>query len=129
MSLQENIVEVRYVDLVIDRVHEALDRIFEYRIPPDLDHAVKAGSRVIVPFGSGNRETAGYVIAVKNRADWDPDKIKDILRVEEGSLPVESQLIRLASFIRSQYGSTMIQALRTVMPVRSKVRPRTETRI
>ncbi len=129
MSLQENIEEVRYVDLVIDRVHEALDRIFEYRIPPDLDHAVKTGSRVIVPFGSGNRETAGYVIAVKNRADWDPDKIKDILRVEEGSLPVESQLIRLASFIRSQYGSTMIQALRTVMPVRSKVRPRTETRI
>lgn len=129
MSLQENIEKVRYADLIIDRVHEALDRVFEYRIPPELYHVVKSGSRVIVPFGPGNKETAGYVIDVKGQADWDPDKIKEILRVEEGSLPVESQLIQLASFIRSQYGSTMIQALRTVMPVRSKVRSKTETRI
>lgn len=139
MSLQENIDEknekdaerddiekVRYADVVIDRSHEALDRIFEYRLPASLSGIVETGSRVVVPFGAGNRETAGYVVHLKDRPGWDPDRIKDILRVEEGSIPVEGQLIRLASFIRNQYGSTMIQALRTVMPVRSKVRPKTE---
>ena len=142
MSLQENIEEmsekdltsndiekVRYADVVIDRSHEALDRIFEYRLPPSLSGMVDAGSRVLVPFGAGNRETAGYVVHVKDRPTWNPDKMKDILGVEEGSIPVEGQLIRLASFIRNQYGSTMIQALRTVMPVRSKVRPKSEIHV
>ena len=129
MSLQENIEEVRYVEVVIDRVHEALDRIFEYRIPPELNHAVQTGSRVIVPFGKGNRETPAYVLRIKKDTEWDPAKVKSILRTEEDSLPVESQLVQVAAFIREKYGSTMIQALRTVMPVRSKVRPKTEVRI
>ena len=38
----------------------ALDRVFDYEIPPELVPEVRAGSRVTVPFGHGTRD--GFVL-------------------------------------------------------------------
>ena len=46
-----------YADVVIDISHEALDKIFQYRVPLSLRETVTPGVRVCVPFGKGNRET------------------------------------------------------------------------
>lgn len=118
-----------YADVVIDISHEALDKIFQYRVPPLLRKTVTPGVRVCVPFGKGNRETEGYVVATRREPDYDPDKIKEILRVVKGSLSVESHLIQVADFLKKQYGSSMIAALRTVMPVKNQVKHKVETRI
>ena len=118
-----------YADVVIDISHEALDKIFQYRVPLSLRETVTPGVRVCVPFGKGNRETEGYVVAIGREPDYDPDKIKEILRVVEGSLSVESQLIQVADFLKKQYGSSMIAALRTVMPVKNQVKHREEIKI
>ena len=58
--------------------------------------------------------------AVTEQAKYDRDKIKEILRISEGSLTVESQLIQVAAFLKKRYGSSMLQALKTVMPVKNK---------
>ena len=118
-----------YADVVIDISHEALDKIFQYRVPLSLRETVTPGVRVCVPFGKGNRETEGYVVAIGREPDYDPDKIKEILRVVEGSLSVESHLIQVADFLKKQYGSSMIAALRTVMPVKNQVKHREEITI
>ncbi|MBQ7200371.1 MAG: primosomal protein N', partial [Eubacterium sp.] len=39
-------------------------------------------------------------------------------------VPVEGQLLGLAAWIRSRYGSTMNEAIKTVLPIRSKVKER-----
>lgn len=44
----------RYADIIIDISHEALDRVFQYRVPLSLWKEVRPGSRVFVPFGRGN---------------------------------------------------------------------------
>lgn len=111
-----------FADIIIDISHEALDKVFQYRVPFSLRDKVVPGSRVCVPFGVGNREREGYVIALQNSASYDVDKIKEIIRVVEGSLTVESQLIQVAAFLKKRYGSSMLQALKTVMPVKTKVR-------
>ena len=51
---------IRYADIIIDISHEALDKVFQYRVPLSLWEEVQPGSRVFVPFGRGNRETEGY---------------------------------------------------------------------
>ena len=117
----------KYADVIIDISHEALDRVFQYRVPFSLWEKVETGSCVIVPFGRSNRHTKGYVIALKDRPDYDDEKIKDLLDIDETGLPVEKQLIQVAAFLRRQYGGSMRSALRTVMPVRSKVKVRTES--
>ena len=90
--------EELFADIIIDISHEALDKVFQYRVPFSLRGAVTPGVRVCVPFGAGNREREGYVIAVTEQAKYDRDKIKEILRISEGSLTVESQLIQVAAF-------------------------------
>ena len=116
----------RYADIIIDISHEALDRVFQYRVPLSLWKEVRPGSRVFVPFGRGNRETEGYVVAIRPEADYEESKIKEILRVNTEGVSVESELIKVASFLKEQYGSTMIQALRTVLPVKAKMKPKEE---
>ena len=117
---------IRYADIIIDISHEALDKVFQYRVPLSLWEEVRPGSRVFVPFGRGNRETEGYVIAIRQEADYEESKIKEILRVNTEGISVESELIQVASFLKEKYGSTMIQALRTVLPVKTKMKPKEE---
>ena len=48
--------------------------------------------------------------------------MKEILSVEEKKITLESELIQIAWFIRETCGATMNQALKTVIPVKSKTK-------
>ena len=112
-----------YADIIIDITHEKLDKVFQYRIPSELEGILEVGTEVIVPFGRGNKETGGYVIGFSETADYDADKIKFILRRAEDKRVIESKLVALAAWMKEVYGGTMIQALRTVL-TRSRRRSR-----
>ena len=43
----------KYAQVIIDISQRGLDRPFSYRIPAGLQHCVRAGSIVMVPFGAG----------------------------------------------------------------------------
>lgn len=109
-----------YANVIVDISQEKLDRPFQYRIPDELKGKIAAGTAVIVPFGAGNRELAAYVTEVTDRAEIDPAKIKDILQISEKRPTVETNQIRLAGWMKEHYGSTMIAALKTVLPVQQK---------
>lgn len=116
-----------YARVIIDISHEKVDRPFCYRVPEHLQQQAEVGSYVEVPFGKGNTLRKGYVIELLDTPDFPPELLKDIRSVITG-VQVESKLIKLAYWIRKQYGSTMIQALQTVLPVKQKVKQR-ENRI
>lgn len=107
-----------YADIIIDITHEKLDKIFQYRIPPELEGELEAGMEVIVPFGRGNRETSGYIVGFSETCSYDEDKLKEILRPASGREAIESRLVGLAAWMKEQYGGTMIQALKTVLPIK-----------
>ncbi len=111
-----------YADIIVDITHEKLDRPFQYRIPEALTDEVTVGCQVLVPFGASNKVISGYCIGISRETDYDPAKIKDILSVKEGSTSMESRQILLADFIKRRYGVTMIQALKTVLPVKQRVK-------
>ena len=107
-----------YAKVIVDISHEKLDKGFDYRIPEHLTKSIYPGVQVRIPFGKGNRLIQGYVLEIKETAGYDEDKIKDISEVVEKSIPIESRLISLAWFIKENYGSTMNQALKTVIPIK-----------
>ena len=111
-----------YADIIVDITHEKLDRPFQYRIPENLTEEVFVGTQVLVPFGNANKVITGYCIGLSGETDYDPAKIKDILSVKEGSTSIESKQILLADFLKRRYGVTMIQALKTVLPVKQSVK-------
>ncbi len=112
----------KYADIIIDISHEAVDRTFQYIIPEELEDSIEVGMQVSVPFGNSSRVRKGYVINITNKPTYDVDKLKAVAGIPEKSLALEGRLIKLAAWMKNKYGSTMINALKTVMPVKEKVR-------
>ena len=110
-----------YAEIIIDISHEALDRVFGYKVPFSLREHIHVGQQVVVPFGRGNKERKGFVVGLSDSIDYDERKVKEILRIEADKVTAESKMIALAYWIRENYGSTMIQALRTVLPVQESL--------
>ncbi len=113
-----------YADIIVDITHEKLDRTFQYRIPESLQEEVRVGSMVVVPFGAGNKEITGYCIGLTALPSYDKTKIKDIISLKEKGVTAQGKLIQLADFMKNRYGVTMIQALKTVLPVKRTVERR-----
>lgn len=111
-----------YADIIVDISYEKLDRVFQYRIPEQLEGKVTAGSLVLIPFGKGNRLIKGYTTGFSMVTDYPEEKIKDIVDVISGSRQIESVFISLAAWMRETYGGTMNQALKTVLPIKRTVR-------
>ena len=109
-----------YAKVIVDITHEKLDKVFEYRIPSELEGVLQVGMEVIVPFGKGNRETNGYVIGVAETCEYEAEKVKAILRPAEKRLAIEGKLVALAGWMKEHYGGTMIQALKTVLPIKKE---------
>jgi len=110
----------KYANIIVDISHEKLDKTFQYLIPQELVEEVRVGVLVDIPFG--NRSITGYVVELTDEAEFDVTKLKPIIGVKKGSVPIESQLIELAGWMRKNYGGTMNQALKTVIPIKQKTK-------
>lgn len=111
-----------YANVIIDISHEKVDRTFQYLIPHELERSVRTGDKVLIPFGLGNTQRTGYVISISDRAEINPERIKPIIGICPDGVGVNDRLIKLAVFIKNTYGSTMIDALKTVLPVKKATR-------
>ncbi len=111
-----------FADIIVNISHEKVDRAFQYRVPHELLGCVEPGICVKVPFGIGNKLIQGYVVDISDKCNFDRSRIKDIHCVVKDGVGVESRQIQLAAWIRRQYGGTMIQALKTVLPVKQTVK-------
>ena len=91
----------------------ALDRSFDYLVPPELAGSVGAGSRVRVPFGRGER--AGFVLAVKDAPAF-PGRLKALLGLDRNSTRLPANLIRLAEWMAEYYCCAAEHAVRALLP-------------
>lgn len=109
-----------YANVIVDISHEKLDKTFQYSIPDELLCDIRPGVCVDIPFGS--RTITGYVIEVTDEPEYDPARTKPLIGIKANSVAVEAKLIALAAWIRRNYGSTMNQALKTVIPVKKQAK-------
>ena len=109
-----------YANVIVDISHEKLDKTFQYSIPDELLCDIRPGVCVDIPFGS--RTITGYVIEVTDEPEYDPARTKPLIGIKANSVAVEAKLIALAAWIRRNYGSTMNQALKTVIPVKRQAK-------
>lgn len=115
-----------FADIIVDITSEKLDRTFQYRIPEHLREVLRPGMQVNIPFGNGSRRLRGYVLQITDCPSYEIEKMKEILSVAEEGNTIEARLISLAAWMREEYGGTMIQALKTVLPVKQKMKQKEE---
>ena len=111
-----------YADIIIDISSDKLDRSFQYCVPAHLEQEIKLGMVVSIPFGNSNQLRKGYVTGLSQEAKVDPSRLKEIAGCCSAEETTESRLIALAAWMKENYGSTMIQALKTVLPIKEKIR-------
>ena len=111
-----------YADIIIDISSDKLDRSFQYRVPERLEQEIKVGMVVSIPFGNANQLRKGYVTGLSKTPKIASGKLKEICEICSGDETTESRLIALAAWMRENYGSTMIQALKTVLPIQEKIK-------
>ena len=114
--------EELYAQVVADITSEHLDRTFTYRIPETMKGQVRPGCVVQIPFGKGNRLIRGYVTEITPVTQVPAEKLKEIGGIISEAMDEEARLAALAAWMRKRYGSSMAQALRTVFPIRKKIR-------
>ena len=93
-----------FADVIVDIQHEKLDKIFQYRIPEELESRLQPGMEVVVPFGKGNRQIKGYVTGFSEKCEYDLSKVKSILSISEKGMEIETRLIALAAWMKEHYG-------------------------
>ncbi len=112
----------RFANIIVDISHEKVDRTFQYKIPDALQGKIEVGMAVTIPFGMGNKRIRGYVMELTDKAEYEIEKLKNIEAVIEGAVTAKSDAVRLAWWMKNNYGATMISALKTVLPVKQKMK-------
>ena len=105
-----------FAEVIVDIAHTAVDRRFTYRIPEDLP--VSVGHHVLVPFGLGNHTKEGFVVALKESADY--PEIKDIAKIIERYPVLLPDQIALAEWMKDAYHCLFVDALRLMIPAQMR---------
>lgn len=103
-----------FAAVIINRKAQAVDRVFHYRIPPELRGRVGVGSVVQVPFQQQRLE--GVVVELTETADVPENKIKSLLGLV-GDRPLFSpELIALGNWLARYYLCPRTAAFQAMLP-------------
>ena len=91
----------------------AIDRLYEYFIPPELAGRIRPGQIVLVPFGKANRKMTALVYGLGSAEEI--DRYKPLLSAREDIFLTDEEM-RLALFIKEQTFCTVGDAIRTILP-------------
>jgi primosomal protein N' (replication factor Y) len=94
-----------------------LDRPFTYRVPPALRPQVRPGVRVLVPFGP--RTLSGFVVALKDRADF--PRIRDLRQATDEVL-ADGRTLELTRWVARRYACSWGEALQAAIPAGARVK-------
>lgn len=101
-----------FAKVIIDQDAKALDKIFEYIIPDNLD--IDVGMRVYVPFG--NRVLQGFVVGVKETCEYDKNKLKKIISKIDDFSAIKKELLALMEFMSKKNHLKLASILRLFIP-------------
>ena len=113
--------EGKYANICVDISHEKVDRPFQYKVPEALRGRLEPGMQVFIPFGRGNKQIKGFVLELTDVSEYPDELCKEISSVVEGGVTAEGRSVALAAWMRANYGSTLIAALKTVLPVKEQI--------
>ena len=98
--------------IAVAAVNFAIDKPYSYAFAPDMP--LQPGTRVMVPFGRGNKPTEGVVLQVE---PGDTTGLKAVSAVLDEEPLLSERMLRLAAFMHERYFCTFYDAIRTMLPV------------
>lgn len=102
------------VKVAVSAAPYSIDKPYSYLVPESLAAAAVPGVRIMVPFGRGNKESEGLILARVQEPKLPGSKaIRQVLDPE----PVLDKAgIDLALWMRGRYFCTVFEAVKTILP-------------
>ena len=100
--------------VAVEKTNYSFDTAFSYLVPQQLRDSCKAGVRVLVPFGRGDRKRQGIVCEITDFQDG--EKLKSVISVLDDEPVLSPHMIRTAEFMKEHYFCTLYEAVKTMLP-------------
>ncbi len=91
----------------------SFDKAFNYVVPKSLSTTCKAGVRVLVPFGRGDRKRQGIIMEMLTS---ETDNLKSIISVLDAEPVMSEEMLKTAEFMKEHYFCTLYDAVKTMLP-------------
>lgn len=101
-----------FAEIIINSNAKALDRIFDYIVPKDLENEIKIGTRVSVPFGRGSKIEDGFVIHLKENSEF---AVKEICQINKKQSLTEDNIV-LAKLMARKYFCNISDCIKLMLP-------------
>lgn len=99
-------------EVIIQSNVKKLNRIFDYKVPTELEEKINVGSRVLVPFGNKKSLEDGFVIGLKMSSEYE---VKEIANIQEESI-LDEEKINLAKWMSRRYFCNISDCLKLMLP-------------
>ncbi|MGU3408578.1 primosomal protein N' [Microbacterium sp. M1A1_1b] len=103
--------------VVLDSPLPQLDRLFDYRVPDELQDACVPGVRVKVPLRTGARISDAYVVEVVSEGDW-PGELSAIETLVSPVPVLAPEIWKLARAVADRAAGVASDVLRLAVPTR-----------
>ena len=100
--------------VALDAATYAIDKLYSYRVPNELREQVQIGTRVLVPFGFGNKRAEGVVLAF--REDTGEYRLKAIVEALDEQPVLTQEQLKLAAWMRERLYCTYFDCVRAMLP-------------
>lgn len=99
--------------IAVDNTTYSFDRLFSYKVPDHLSN-VKAGQRVLVPFGRGDRFRQGMILSLSYGKE---ENLKEISLILDDKPIFTQEMIDTVNFIHDRYFCTYYDSVKVMLPV------------
>ncbi len=98
------------------------DKLYSYRVPPELEAQLWPGGIVLVPFGRGDAPRMAVVLETGSEDEPSP-KLKSVLAAAPEDARLTPDLLELVRFLKDRYFCTWYEAVKAVIPYGAQYRP------
>lgn len=110
--------------VLVELSNKALDKMFDYNVPKELEEKVKIGIRVKVPFGMQKLE--GFILSFKDKSDIE---LRDIESIVDNDIVLTDDLLKLGKIMKEKTYSSLISCYQTMLPKALKASYKTNINI
>lgn len=101
---------MKIAEVFLNQKNKRIDHAYDYAIPESLREKIQPGGRIVVPFGRGNRQVEGFVIAIKEVGTY-TGRTKEVLELIDNVPILLEEQIALCLWMKAYYCSLFYEAL------------------
>lgn len=106
--------------VLVDRSVKKLNKVYDYKVPSNLENCVQIGMRVKINFGIGKGQELEAIIVKLDNEEKDNVKYKYILEVLDSQSYITLEKLKLAKWMAKMYFCNVYDVLKLMLPPSSK---------